>query len=202
MHGDMGARIALAGFRSDHSCSGAAPAGGLGRFDAPVRPLAPASPATDAAPAPASPLPPLGPQPHEFDIVVRNFPPRSLESVIQLRNTLLTYADTYPVRWGCLGCAQPAGRPAGRSGGLPAHGGRRLRQPQLLPLCQGRSCERGLCYLSLRAAEGAAPSRLSGCDLRSRAPMPAPSFAPTAAAAAAVLPPFQPRRSRARRPSC
>lgn len=35
-------------------------------------------------------------QPHDFDVVVHNFPPRSLESIIKLRNTLLTYADTYP----------------------------------------------------------------------------------------------------------
>ncbi|KIZ03833.1 putative membrane protein [Monoraphidium neglectum] len=35
-------------------------------------------------------------QPGEFDAVVHNFPPRSLESVIKLRNTLLGYCDTYP----------------------------------------------------------------------------------------------------------
>ncbi|KAI8476884.1 MAG: snare associated Golgi protein family [Monoraphidium minutum] len=35
-------------------------------------------------------------QPHEFEAVVSNFPPRSLEAVITLRNTLLNYADTYP----------------------------------------------------------------------------------------------------------
>lgn len=39
-------------------------------------------------------------QPHEFNVVVHNFPPRSLEAVIKLRNTLLNYADTYPVRMG------------------------------------------------------------------------------------------------------
>jgi hypothetical protein len=39
-------------------------------------------------------------QPHEFDAVVQNFPPRSLESVKQLRDTLLTYCDAYPVRAG------------------------------------------------------------------------------------------------------
>ncbi|GBF91305.1 hypothetical protein Rsub_03625 [Raphidocelis subcapitata] len=35
-------------------------------------------------------------QPQDFDAVVSNFPPRSLESVITLRNTLLEYADAYP----------------------------------------------------------------------------------------------------------
>lgn len=34
--------------------------------------------------------------PNEMEVVLQNFPPRSLESVIKLRATLLAYCDTYP----------------------------------------------------------------------------------------------------------
>lgn len=37
-------------------------------------------------------------QPRELEVVLSNFPPRSLESVVKLRSSLLTYADAYPVR--------------------------------------------------------------------------------------------------------
>jgi hypothetical protein len=38
---------------------------------------------------------------------MHHFPPRSLESVILLRSTLLSYADTYPVRAAHGGRAGP-----------------------------------------------------------------------------------------------
>jgi hypothetical protein len=40
-------------------------------------------------------------QAHELDALVHNFPPSSLPAVITLRDTLLAYADTYPVRGQC-----------------------------------------------------------------------------------------------------
>jgi hypothetical protein len=43
-------------------------------------------------------FPCLSVQAHELEALVHNFPPSSLPAVITLRDTLLAYADTYPVR--------------------------------------------------------------------------------------------------------